>query len=260
MAKKTNQPKKGNVAKVPVVIQMEALECGAACLTMILAYYHKWIPLEQVRYDCGVSRDGSSLKNIYLASKSYGFDSNAYRMEPDVIKEKAEFPCIIHWNFNHFVVLDRWSEEKLGDERLISQDTINLILRNYHEKPVEVPEDIHNDNQLLEYALRPSGLMMRDVQLERGWRHDAFGPMLGFLKESKKAVALIPGEISGYIYLDPSTGKKVSVTKKTEALFSEDALCFYKPLPGKKLEIRDLLVYLKNCISKGDIILLLFTR
>ena len=59
------------VAKVPVVMQMEALECGAASLTMVLAYYGKWIPLEQVRLDCGVSRDGSNLKNVYLAAVSY---------------------------------------------------------------------------------------------------------------------------------------------------------------------------------------------
>mgnify|MGYP003489689108 CR=1 FL=1 len=58
------KPLEKGVAKVPVVMQMEALECGAASLTMILAYYGKWIPLEQVRSDCGVSRDGSNAKNI----------------------------------------------------------------------------------------------------------------------------------------------------------------------------------------------------
>ena len=87
-------------------MQMEALECGAASLAMIMAYYRKWVPLEQVRVDCGVSRDGSNMKNIYLAAKSYGMDVHGYTMELDALKAKATYPCIIHWNFNHFVVLD----------------------------------------------------------------------------------------------------------------------------------------------------------
>ena len=94
------------VAKVPVVMQLEALECGAAALAMVMAYYEKWVPLEQVRLDCGVSRDGSKAKNIYLAAERYGFDVSAYKMSPEALKEEGKFPCIIHWNMNHFVVLN----------------------------------------------------------------------------------------------------------------------------------------------------------
>ena len=97
--------KKG-VAKVPVVMQLEALECGAASLCMVMAYYGKWVPLEQARLDCGVSRDGSKAKNIYLAAERYGFDVKAFRMSPEALRESGQFPCIIHWNMNHFVVLD----------------------------------------------------------------------------------------------------------------------------------------------------------
>ena len=100
------------VAKVPVVMQMEALECGAASLTMILAYYGKWIPLEQVRADCGVSRDGSNAKNVLKAARSYGLTAKGYRYEPDELKKNGKFPCIIHWNFNHFVVLDGFKGNK----------------------------------------------------------------------------------------------------------------------------------------------------
>ena len=94
------------VAKVPVVMQLEALECGAASLAMVMAYYGKWVPLEQVRIDCGVSRDGSKAKNIYIAAQHYGFDMKAYSMVPEKLRESGQFPCIIHWNMNHFVVLN----------------------------------------------------------------------------------------------------------------------------------------------------------
>ncbi len=101
-----------NAVKVPVVMQMEALECGAACLTMILAYHGKWLPLEQVRADCGVSRDGSSAKNMLRAARSYGLIANGYKLEPEELRAHGTFPCIIHWNFNHFVVLDGFKKGK----------------------------------------------------------------------------------------------------------------------------------------------------
>lgn len=110
--KKIKQPVRNGKVKVPVVMQMEALECGAASLTMILAYYGKWIPLEQVRADCGVSRDGSNAKNILKAARSYGVAAKGYRYEPEGLKENGKFPCIIHWNFNHFVVLDGFKGSK----------------------------------------------------------------------------------------------------------------------------------------------------
>ena len=104
--KKIKHPVKKGAAKVPVIMQLEALECGAASLAMIMAYYEKWVPLEQVRADCGVSRDGSNAKNMAKAAKSYGFDVRAYSRTPESIRKKGEFPCVIHWNFNHFVVLN----------------------------------------------------------------------------------------------------------------------------------------------------------
>jgi len=110
--KKARQPVRNGVARVPVIMQMEALECGAACLAMVLAYYGKWVPLEQVRLDCGVSRDGSNMKNVYLAARNYGLDSHGYRMEPEALRNSGSFPCIIHWNFNHFVVLDGFKGNK----------------------------------------------------------------------------------------------------------------------------------------------------
>ena len=108
------KPVSKKIAKVPVIMQMEALECGAACLCMVLAYFEKWIPLEQVRVDCGVSRDGSNAKNILKAARNYGLDAGGYKFEDtDSIREEGLFPAIIHWNFNHFVVLKGFKGDRV---------------------------------------------------------------------------------------------------------------------------------------------------
>ena len=83
-------------------MQMESVECGAASLTMILAHYGKWLPLEEVRAACGVSRDGSSAKDIVLAARNYGLEAEGYQVTPEALEGMQ--PAIIHWNFNHFVV------------------------------------------------------------------------------------------------------------------------------------------------------------
>ena len=92
------------IAKVPVVMQMEATECGAACLAMVLAHHGKWLPLEQVRLACGVGRDGSNAGNLLKAARSYGLKAQGYRCSLSGVRNMT-FPLIIHWNFNHFVVL-----------------------------------------------------------------------------------------------------------------------------------------------------------
>ena len=84
---------------------MEATECGAASLSMIFAYYGRFVPLEQMRIETGVSRDGCNAANILNAAKKYGLECKAYRKEPDALKT-MQMPCLIHWNFNHFVVLE----------------------------------------------------------------------------------------------------------------------------------------------------------
>lgn len=121
------------IAKVPVVMQMEALECGAASLCMVLAYHGKWLPLEQVRADCGVSRDGSSAKNLLKAARAYGLKAEGYRMEPSALRDIA-LPAIIHWNFNHFVVLNGFKKDKavLNDPaRGITQVTLQEFDKSF---------------------------------------------------------------------------------------------------------------------------------
>lgn len=97
------------VRNVPQVMQMEATECGAACLTMILAHYGRWVPLEEMRAECGVSRDGSKAINILRAARAHGMEADGYTYDLEGLRTNAEFPCIIFWNFRHFVVLTGFS-------------------------------------------------------------------------------------------------------------------------------------------------------
>lgn len=99
------------VAKVPIVMQMEALECGAACLCMILAYHGKWLPLEQLREECGVSRDGSKASSLLVVARAHGLKAQGYRREPEALRDMP-LPAIIHWNFNHFVVLCGFKKDR----------------------------------------------------------------------------------------------------------------------------------------------------
>lgn len=102
---KIKKPKTKGVASTPIIMQLEALECGAASLAMVMAYYGRWVPLEQVRVDCGVSRNGSNAKNILAAARRYGFKTKGYAFNVHGLREKGKFPAIIHWTGGHFVVL-----------------------------------------------------------------------------------------------------------------------------------------------------------
>lgn len=116
-------PITNGVAKTPIIMQLEALECGAASLAMIMAYYDKWVALEQVRVDCGVSRNGSTAKNILAAARKYGFKTKGFAYNVDKLREEGKFPAIIHWGGAHFVVLNGFS----GNKAIVNDPAKGLI-------------------------------------------------------------------------------------------------------------------------------------
>ncbi|MBQ9459148.1 MAG: NHLP bacteriocin export ABC transporter permease/ATPase subunit [Oscillospiraceae bacterium] len=152
-------------------------------------------------------------------------------------------------------VMGRRMSEALNDDRQLAEDAIGEILKFYHVKPQEVPEAITDMNEVLEYLLRPSGIMRRNVNLDRGWYRDAVGAMLGTRTDDGTLVALIPAGLNGYSFLDRSTGKRVKLTKRTERLIAREAVAFYKPFPLKKMSMGSLFRYILEQISPRDAIL-----
>ncbi len=154
-------------------------------------------------------------------------------------------------------VLGKRGAHALNNDRVVTKAAVDEILKYYHFKPAEVPDNVEDPDEQLEFCLRPHGIMRRNVRLEKGWYRDAFGPMLGYLRSDGLPVALLPRPFTGYWFLDPVTGKKRNLDSAAAELFEPDAICFYRPLPQKKLGIPDLIVYLKNCLDVSDIALLL---
>ncbi len=155
------------------------------------------------------------------------------------------------------VVLGKKRAGTLDRDRVVTKAAIDEILKYYRVKPVDIPDSIRVLEDQLEYCLRPNGLMRRNVRLTKGWYKDAFGPILAFRREDGTPVAILPRSFSGYYFRDPETGKTQSLNRQTEGFFDEDAICFYRPLPLKKLGIPDLIIYLKNCLNTGDYVLLI---
>lgn len=136
-----------------------------------------------------------------------------------------------------------------------AENAIQEILNYYHIKPQKLPDNLKDLNEQLEYLMRPSGVMRRQVTLEKGWYKDAIGPMLGTRTDDGSVVALIPSGFSGYRFFDETLGKYRKLSRRTEGLIAKDAICFYKPFPLKKLTLADLSRYLVESLSLSDFVL-----
>ena len=148
----------------------------------------------------------------------------------------------------------KMSSAYASDEAKASGE-IGEILKYYKIKPREVPDTVKGLDDRLEYLLRPHGIMRRNVRLEKGWYSDAIGAMLARHRDDGSVVALIPRGLTGYAYYDAKAAQWVSIGKKNEDIFDDEAICFYKPFPLTKLTVPALVRYIIECLDRADIVL-----
>lgn len=149
------------------------------------------------------------------------------------------------------VVMGRGAQSAQADDRQKTKNAVDEILKFYRVKSTELPDELQDINEQLEYLLRPSGVMRRVVNLDGDWYRDAVGAFLGTLKTGG-VVALLPHGLSGYAFFDHQSGKALRLNRQTALLLETEAICFYKPLPLKKLGVRDLLLYIAQILSPAD--------
>ena len=143
----------------------------------------------------------------------------------------------------------------MKSEREKAQNAIGDILRFYHVPAVEVPASMTDVEEILEFLLRPSGVMRRKVTLSGDWYRSGIGALLA-QNANGDMIALIPDGVAGYRFIDYETGKTVKVTEKNKDQIQPEAMCFYKPLPLKPIGIKELMVYIVGTLSKMDFILM----
>ncbi len=136
-------------------------------------------------------------------------------------------------------------------DRDMATKAVGEILRYYRVRAKKIPENMEDSKEILEYLLRPSGILRRKVKLTEGWYKDASGAMLGTRKDGS-VVALIPGKFKGYTIVDPANDSREDVNAKTAKELSEDAWCFYKPFPLKAIGVKELIKYVISLLRPRD--------
>ncbi len=150
-------------------------------------------------------------------------------------------------------VTGRRARSILDDQADVS-DAVSALLRHMGVKEREVPASVKGLRDRLDFLLSSTGILYREVVLKKGWHGDATGPMIASLREEGTVIALLPSAMGGYEFVDPATGGKVRVNAQTEKRISEEALCFYRPLPMRPLKLRDLLRYMMSCLTTRDLV------
>lgn len=142
-------------------------------------------------------------------------------------------------------------------EKEIASSAIGEIFKYFRikEKYQEIPAGIKTVDEQLEFRMRPYGIMRRKVTIQDDWYKNATGPMLGTLKEDGRAVALVPGKIFGYVCLDFKTGKCTKINRQNAAMIDEEAYCFYRAFPLRKITVKDIFVFMLGQLSFSDILL-----
>ena len=143
----------------------------------------------------------------------------------------------------------------LKGEREKAQNAIEEILRFYHVKKTELPASITELEDILEYLMRPSGIMRRNVELTGDWYKNGIGPLLGHTVDGD-VIALIPDAVSGYRFMDYASGKTIKVNEKNKDRILPEAICFYKPLPLQSIGIKDLIKYILGTLSRYDFLMI----